>query len=307
MFLVRWYLVLVSIVSLAACSYIDTAESMQSRDIPRALLATRFQSLADFENTVSITYVNTCKKGDTCLDSKVVLSYSDAGYDVRSELKSGVSQRDIMRAKDGDLLDKASLVWNTPYGIRSRVELSKIHSLARILPDVYGYGDVAFYNLAEASMRNIITPDLAFFSYKDSSEKGYINTFNHVTAQTFITTLFSEEVADYIADVHELKGMPQLTSGLFTPLQLTDTVDYPVDNYVDMVNNELGQELGKKLKQKYNIKENTHWTPELMADFLNDIQSFYMWSFGIGMRPFTQEQKSVIVFSNKINRVMLKE
>ena len=276
---------------------------LATQNIPKALLATRFQSLDDFKSTVQIEYFNACDSADTCIESKVILHYQDAGKSIESELSSGISQRDIAAAQDGDFWDKANLVWQTPYGIRSRIELSKIYTLARIRPDIFGYGDVAFYSLAEASLANIITPDLAFQTANDASEKGYINTFNHVTAQVFITVLFSKEVADYIADVHELKGMPELTTGRFTDKQLRDTLNYPVDNYVDILNNEIGQEIGLRLKEKYNLTSKTTWTPELTANFLNDIQSFYMWSFGIAMKGYTQEDELILKFTQKINEV----
>ena len=287
----------------------DTNQALENsplatQNVPKALLATRFQSLDDFRSTVQIEYFNACDQADTCMESKVILHYQDAGKSIDSELSSGISQRDIAAAKDGDFWDKANLVWQTPYGVRSRIELSKIYTLARIRTEMFGYGDIAFYNLAEASLVNIITPDLAFKAAHDASEKGYINTFNHVTAQAWITALFSKEVADYIADVHELKSMPELTTGRFTDEQLRDTINYPVDNYVDILNNEIGQEIGLRLKEKYSLTFKTIWTPELTANFLNDIQSFYMWSFGIAMKPYEAEQEIINRFASKINRVL---
>ena len=298
-------LLALSITLILGCDTNQATEDnpLATQNVPKALLATRFQSLDDFKSTVQIEYFNACDKEDTCIESKVILHYQDAGKSIVSELSSGITQRDITASKDGDFWDKANLVWQSPYGVRSRKELSKIFILARIRPHIFGYGDVAFYNLAEASLANIITPDLAFKTPKDASEKGYINTFNHVTAQVLITALFSKEVADYIADVHELMSMPELTTGRFSDKQLQDTLNYPVDNYVDMLNNEIGQEIGLRLKEKYNLTSTTTWTPELTASFLNDIQSFYMWSFGFAMKPYTQEDELILKFTHKINKV----
>ena len=77
-----------------------------------------------------------------------------------------------------------------------------------------------------------------------------------------------------------------------------------IDNYVDIINNEWGQELGNVLKKKYNISSETYWTPILLANFLNDIQSYYSWAFHIGFKPFRAEDEMVIRFSDKINLVM---
>ena len=77
-----------------------------------------------------------------------------------------------------------------------------------------------------------------------------------------------------------------------------------MDNYVDLINNEWGQELGKQLKEKYNIDRETNWTPELLANYLNDLQSYYSWAFQIGFEPFRPEDDVVRRFSDKINIVM---
>ncbi|MFT6744274.1 MAG: hypothetical protein ACJAR8_000825, partial [Bacteroidia bacterium] len=42
----------------------------------------------------------------------------------------------------------------------------------------------------------------------------------------------------------------------------------------------------------------------LTASFLNDIQSFYMWSFGLAMKPYEDDQEIVNRFTSKINRVL---
>ena len=158
--------------------------------------------------------------------------------------------------------------------------------------------------MAKQSVGNISTPDRAYLNERDSSEKGYINSFNHITGQAIVTTCFSEEMADFIADVHELHNMSELTSGNFSIDQLNDVNNNPVDNYVDMINNEWGQELGKKLKVRYSITNKTEWTPELLANYLNDIQSYYSWAFRIGFRPFTIDDDVIKKFSNKINQVL---
>ena len=120
--------------------------------------------------------------------------------------------------------------------------------------------------------------DYLNLSCEELSEKGYLNTFNHITAQAFMTSIFSERLADFIADVHELYNMPELITGDFTEQQLADFENGPVDNYVDMINNEWGQELGKVLGKKYGIDRHTIWTPQLLRDYLNDIQLYHSWA-----------------------------
>ena len=98
--------------------------------------------------------------------------------------------------------------------------------------------------------------------------------------------------------------MPELITGIFTEKQLADITDGPVDNYIDMINNEWGQELGKELCLKYHISRLTYWTPELLADYLNDMQSYHSWAFQIGFKPYRATDDMVIRFANKINKVI---
>ena len=145
--------------------------------------------------------------------------------------------------------------------------------------------------------------DGTYLTERDSSEKGYLNTFNHITAQAFITSIYSKEMADFVADVHERKNMPELIYGNFTSDQLLNLDNNPVDNYVDLINNELGQTLGDLLRKKYNITYETEWTAELLVNYLNDIQLYYSRSFGIGMEPFRSQDEVVSKIIKKLIKV----
>ena len=271
-----------------------------------ALLLTRFQSLEDLKKVVEIEYIEGISSSFYVMLRKplVRLTHSSGSYEVSSVLKSGVSQSDFMHARDGGFWDRAWLALNSPYSVVNKNDMLRIYFLARRKRFIFGGGDVAFYDLALTMMYNISDADLALIPSKDLSEKGYINSFNHITAQAFMTSIFSERMADFIADIHERYQLPELINGKFNEYQLSDLDDGPVDNYVDIINNEWGQELGKQLRKKYNINRETYWTPELLTNYLNDIQSYYSWAFQIGFNPFRTEDELVIRFSDKINRVM---
>ena len=260
-----------------------------------ALMATRFSSLEELKEVVEISY-----RGNE-ESNAVELKHCSGGEAVVSILESGLSQKDITKARDGGIWDKVGLIFEVPFGIAHRADLKRVYVLARRRPLEFGEGDMAFFDLAETMVANINTPDLAFRLEKDTTEKGYLNTFNHATAQAFITTIFSEKLADFVADVHERKNMAELTTGKFSDEQLTDPNNNPVDNYVDIVNNEWGQELGKQLKQKYRIDRYTQWTPRLLAAYLNDLQAHYSWALGIGFRAYTPTDEVVVTFSWKLN------
>jgi len=101
--------------------------------------------------------------------------------------------------------------------------------------------------------------------------------------------------------------MPELITGVFTDSMLIHPHNNPLDNYVDIINNEWGQEIGKDLKKKYGITKNTVWTPTLLTSYLNDLQAYYTWSMKIGMRPFRETDEVIVKFCKKLNRVMSDE
>lgn len=268
-----------------------------------ALLASRFPSLEAFKQVVDVRYDRDLGRAAGADGSTwVTLCHCSGGKAVTSVLAAGVSQDDLTKVKDkGTKADIAALTLRAPDVVAAQTQLKTILVFSRRVPLEYGQGDPGFYDLAAASVSHINTPDLAYRFAKDSSDKGYINTFNHFTAQAMITALFSEQVADIVADLHERKNLATLTTGIFTTAQLSSPTDNPVDNYVDMLNNEWGQELGKQLAAHYGISRRTYWTPELLAAFLNDIQAYYMWAFEIGMQPFRADDELVIRFAIKLN------
>lgn len=270
-------------------------------DLP-ALLASRYGTLDEFKKVVNVHYDTKYTPDDSIRSGSVTLTYKLNGYECVSQLKSGISQNDIIKVRDGKPADAMHLLLNCPFAVANRVELNRIYKLARRRPVLFGEGDVAFFDLALASVDNIFESDRTYLTERDSSEKGYLNTFNHITAQAFITSIYSKEMADFVADVHERKNMPELIYGNFTSDQLLNLDNNPVDNYVDLINNELGQTLGDLLRKKYNITYETEWTAELLVNYLNDIQLYYSRSFGIGMEPFRSQDEVVSKIIKKLNK-----
>ncbi len=272
-----------------------------------ALLLTRFTSYEQLNTVVQIEYFDGFQGEDDLshCNPMVRITHRSSGRKVISVLKAfSISEGDFIRARDGDLWDKLWLGLNSPYAVINRKELQMAFTFSRRRDRIFGVGDVAFFDLAETTVSNINEDELSSIPPEDLSEKGYLNTFNHITSQSFITSLFSERLADFISDAHERHKMPLLISGKFSEDQILDLENGPVDNYVDLVNNEWGQEIGKVLEEKYNIRRKTFWTPELLANYLNDLQSYYSTAFQIGFKPFRPSDEVVIRFSKKINRVL---
>ncbi|MEP7197352.1 MAG: hypothetical protein ABI851_12600 [Saprospiraceae bacterium] len=272
-----------------------------------ALMSSRFKNLDHLKSIVSISYDMDYSKMDSidCLYSVVNLNYISNDEKINRRMTSGISQNDIIKLQKPDYLARLKFVLYHPTIMRLRKDLEQSYMLARRRPDLYGPIDVSFYDLAETSFRHINTPILAFRTPRDSSEKGFINTFNHVTAQAIISSFFSEELGDLIGDLHERNNMPEITSGRFSQSQLNDSLNNPEDNYIDIINNEIGQKIGLKLKKKYNLNEKSLCTPILLAAFLNDIQSYYMWAFEMGMDYYRPTDELVVKFSKKMNKLLI--
>ncbi|HEY3385084.1 MAG TPA: hypothetical protein VGK46_01165 [Saprospiraceae bacterium] len=310
MVFLRLFFLLV-IIEWTACKQADdhflsgSKNTLSTKEGKGAMLLTRFTSLEEFKNEVQILYVEDMykSKANQTRKPQVRLIHFSGGREVNSVLKSGISQVDFMNARRGTTWDKMILGIKCPFAVLNRKALVCVENLGRRRPWDFGKGDVAFYDLAEMMVQNIKDEDLIDMSCEDLSEKGYLNTFNHITAQAFMTSMYAESLADFVADVHELYNMPELTTGKFTQGQLEDFVNGPVDNYLDMINNEWGQELGKELRNKYQIHSKTTWTPQLLVSYLNDIQSYHSWAFQIGFNPFKVTDDKVIQFANKINRL----
>jgi hypothetical protein len=269
----------------------------------QALISTRFTSFEELKAVVDIQYFENIpvKVRSGPVKNEVRLTHKSGDHEVKSLLRSGISQTDFLNARKGNLWDRIKLGLRCPFIITNKSDLWVIENLGRRKPWWYGKGDVAFYDLAETMVAHIRPEDTIRMSPKDLTEKGYLNTFNHITAQAFMTSAFSEFTADFVADVHELYNMPELITGKFSEQQLTDLAEGPVDNYVDLINNEWGQELGKELAKKYNISRYTYWTPDLLVHFLNDIQSYHSWCFQIGFDPYEVTDEVVARFAKKIN------
>lgn len=287
----------------------STASSLHDskyREHSGGLLLTDFHSLDEFKNVVRIEYLQGAS--DTAIENHgrkgVRLTHACDGGMVVSLLEEGISEGDFLKAKRGNIWVKIGTTVQSPFAIWHMSGLKAIESLGRRRPWEFGKGDVAFYDLAASMVSNILHEDKVKLSAEALGDKGYLNSFNHITAQAFMTSVFSEDVADFVADVHERHNMPELITGNFSAEQLADIENGPVDNYLDMINNEWGQELGKALKEKYQINSNTRWTPGLMADYLNDIQLYQGWAFRIGFSPFTTKDEIVVRFSSKINKVL---
>ncbi len=292
-------------VSIQTGGSIHLSEDHPHANITGMLLASRFTSFEDLQQCVQIHHFNDQAEMKGLIGKRptVILRHTSESVNVVSVLEGGVDQDDFRRARDGGLLDKANVAMLSPYTAINRDELMRVFYLSRRRHHQFGASDVAFYDLAERMACNINENEFSKLYPRDATEKGFINTFNHITAQALMTTLFSEELADFIADVHE-RLRPELITGKFSKEQIDDLDEGPLDKYVDMINNEWGQELGKKLKLKYGIEPGTKWTPELLANYLNDIQKYYQQSLKMEFIPFRQEDYLIIRFSEKLNIVM---
>ena len=144
------YLVFIILILL----FVGCSKTPKKSQKPRckALLATKFNSMDEFTEIVNLKYIN--KSNDSC-SGTVQIQYKNQGQTISSQLSEGVTQGDIVSAHKGSIWNKISLIIQAPYAIIKRKELSQIFMLARRRPAIFGENDVAFYDLAQASMQNI--------------------------------------------------------------------------------------------------------------------------------------------------------
>jgi len=284
------------ILLLFGCSQKKTTDPFSILNHKGILLSTRFDSYEEFKKEVRIKYHESTR-------SCVELIQHSGDQKLVSKLCEGLKESDILKANNGNLIDKINLMVKSPYFVANRYEMLKIWLLSRNRPTYFGNGDVAFYNVAVAMQNNIRKEAIDNLQIEDLSEKGFINTFNHVTSQAFMTALYGEQLADFIADTHERNKLPELITGRFSEDQINDLDEGPLDNYIDVINNEWGQELGKMLRIKYGIDRYTVWDERLMASFLNDLQSHFTWSLDIEMKAFSENDPLVYKFATKINKI----
>jgi hypothetical protein len=223
-------------------SAINRDTSGQSTESPYkliqgALLGTRFKSLEELKSVIEIKYFPDSSGSDNAnyKNPAVRLTHCSNGHEVVNVIESGISQGEIGKAQSGDFWDRLHVLIKSPYSVEKRGELSKVYILARRRADLFGEGDPAFYDLAGTMVKNINTSDLAFINARDSTDKGYQNSFDHITAQAFVTSCFSEQLAEFVGNVHE-RDRPELITGKFPEAEVRDLDDGPVDNYVDLIN-----------------------------------------------------------------------
>ncbi|MGD1848003.1 MAG: hypothetical protein ACFB10_21630 [Salibacteraceae bacterium] len=312
----RFFLLVVLIVGLAADAGTDpfahrpfpspAINSLEHQPLATqgALMASRFATLEDLQKVVEIEYAYPPSDVGAKGPAGVRLHHQCGNQAVASVLISGISEADLSKARSGGWMSKALLGIRSPFVALHRHDLLRVMVLARWRYPIFGEGDKAFYDIAASMVKRIYPKDLDHLPERDLSEKGFLNTFNHITAQALMTSLFSAELADFVGDVHERYHMPELMTGVFTDKQLTDLNKNPVDNYVDMINNEWGQRLGARLKQEFNVSRTTRWTPQLMADYLNAVLEYYHWALHVHFRPFRPDEELVQRYAHKLNRVM---
>ena len=262
-----------------------------------ALLTTDFESFEEFRHLVDLRYYKKGKK------EIVRLSYSHNGHMINGELTSGYADTEIQKAQHENALKKISVFFAEMNLLRYGGDAKKIYNMVRRRPHVFGADDVAVFNLAEKMMEHIYQDEKATLPAKTLSEKGLINTFNHILGQTFFTSIYSEGISDFIADVHERGNLKAMTNGAFTEEELDDIEFGAVDNYVDIVNNEIGQELGKSLRKKYQMHKDMIWNEALLCNYLNDVQAHFTWCLHLNFEPFKVGDPEIGIYVKKLNRL----
>ena len=160
-----------------------------------ALLTTRFSSLEELKKVIKIEY--------TLEDvPQVSLTHSSNGQEVNSVIRSVISELDIINAKKGGFWDHVSLGLNSPYVVINRKDIMRVYLMARIRCNLFGEGDVAFYNLSEAIMYNISDDDINSYNNINNIYDDIDNIYN---VYEYLLELLEKYIITNIFDKLKLK------------------------------------------------------------------------------------------------------
>lgn len=263
-------------------------KGVANRTTPKPLLATDYSSLEDLKKDINIEY-----NEDKSVDLELV-----SHPEINHKLTDGVGDKEIKdlknQASKASLLEKANIAFDHPQLAWYRNDLQAIETMSYRKKNI---AELGLYNIADA-FRNDIESGA---SAKELGDKGLVNTFNHTFGQSVITMLFGENVADLAGDIHE-RDQPALRTGEF---KNSGDITQAIDNYVDIMNNQIGQDLGADFKKKFAASLHFGFTPEASAELLNEGRDFFAKSFNLkfGKEKYTAEDDLAKRFCIVLNEV----
>ncbi len=253
-----------------------------------ALVSSDYSTLEALKKSINIKYDKD--------DVSVTVSHTFNNASVTKILGQGIRERDLRQLQSGSFSEKVSAVFNNPSIIYHERVLKGSLILAYKKSNIT---DIGNYHVAQIMANNLAGS--ASLSHQNS-EKGLVNTFNHILGQAVLTIFYGASSADYVGDAHE-RGQPSLMTGAITEAETMQAID----NYVDLINNQWGQTLGNELRQKYgNIVDvgglvfdgkfnenlvNTNLAN--VAGFLNDVQNYVGNTFGYTGKAFSSTDEIV--------------
>jgi len=166
-----------------ACNNVDNnlndSVSRSKSETKCILIGTRYDSFDALKEDITISY---SKSG-----TQVQVIHSNNDKSVLSVLKKNISSDDLVAAQKGGFRKKAEVLFKSPLIVLFRKDIVRVRTLSRWTGWIFGEGDKCFYDLATAMTQNIIKEDIEIIKPRDFEEKGYLNSFNHLTAQAFLT------------------------------------------------------------------------------------------------------------------------
>ena len=121
-----------------------------------ALLGTRIASFEEMNTIIQIEYEHGSITADSTApeNSWVKVHHCSYGREVISVLEKGITEGDFYKAMDA-ILPRFTILFRCPYAVMNRRDLDKTFVLARFRPELFGVGDLAFFDIAKALGRTI--------------------------------------------------------------------------------------------------------------------------------------------------------
>lgn len=280
----------------------------------KPLIANQYRSLDELKKAVDIQYTpggyETRFTGDTYTDVYIQakVSVTDKSGKGTNELSEAtVVQKEASdKLEKGSTWDKLMLALQYPDAAYFKGELEEIRKLAKATKDPKGkiINGTAIGHMSDLMYEHLAMKDrpsgrTVMIGKDKTTMKGATkNMMLHVFGQALLTTLYGRSVADLAGDIHE-RDQPSLITGVISKAEERQAID----NYADLVNNLYGQDIGERLQKELGATENTVWTPELTAKYLNavqlEIEKEMKWTF----KPFDAKTPEVVRFTDRLNEV----
>ena len=251
------------------------------------LVATNYKSIKSLKKILYIKYYN---------DKSFSISYIVNGMIIEHRFSKGYADNELAIIRNSDLGTQAKSILSEPLLVIYKSALETMFICAYTKE-----------NEAKTSMLAIsfeIAKKLKISNFLKTDDRALPNTIRHILSGVVLSMFHGEDSVNFVMDIHErhkkidngvifdIDECEFLRTGKFKNAEEEKSA---IDNYIDIINNQIGGKLGSKLRNKYQkIINNTNgWTLEESANFLNDFLYYLKQSLKYDYNEFKTTEEIV--------------